>query len=147
MAETRLRLAATDKEDLTVISACLQDAITRGSAMTFLPNVHRFAAVLNRFMWEDQQDRSVRPPRRIRTGLHFDSVLSVRSKGIDRSGEAVLQLLAIETEEGEGGNATICLRFAGGGTVLLDVECVDGYLADKGAPWRARRKPAHDWKD
>ena len=131
-----------------VISACLQDAVTRGSAMRYLPKQRRFALLFNRFMWEGQfGDRTAKPARRIRAGVHFDSVLSVQSHGFERLGDDALQLLSLVAEEGKDEAATMHFDFAGGGSVRLAVECIDCYLSDRGAPWRARRKPEHDWKD
>ena len=131
-----------------VISACLQDAVTRGSAMRYLPKQRRFALLFNRFMWEDQfGDRTATPARRIRAGVHFNSVLSVQSRGFEQDGGDVLQLLSLVADKGEDEGATIHFEFAGGGSARLAVECVDCYLSDQDGPWRARRKPEHDWKD
>ena len=33
---------------------------------------------------------------------------------------------------------------AGGGEIELRVECLDGTLADIGAPWRTPRRPHHE---
>ncbi len=46
-----LKLAALDAEDLTVISAHLQDAILRPEDLTYLMAEKRFALVLRRFDW------------------------------------------------------------------------------------------------
>ena len=53
MAQSPLKLTATDPEDLTVISACLQDAVTIASEINYVPRERRFAAVFSRFRWED----------------------------------------------------------------------------------------------
>lgn len=141
----RLRLYAQDADDLAVISACLQDALTRVADMTFQPAQHRFAMVLSRFMWEAAEARRTeRGGMRIRTGLHFDSVLRVRTQGIDQEHrEGLLPLLAITAEEQEGGLTTILLQFTGGGTVQLEAECIDCQMMDMGEPWRTPRRPAH----
>ena len=36
------------------------------------------------------------------------------------------------------------LRFAGGGTVRLEVECIEVRLEDLGAAWAAAAKPEHE---
>jgi hypothetical protein len=79
--------------------------------------------------------------------MHFDSVLSVQSRGVGRGAGDILQLLAVEAEEREEGTAEIQLEFAGGGSIRLEVECIDCYLSDLGAPWQARRTPEHSSQD
>jgi hypothetical protein len=49
----RLRLAARDADDLTVVSAALQDAIISVGDMAFMAEDGLFVLVGNRFRWED----------------------------------------------------------------------------------------------
>ena len=51
-AMTELKLIALDEEDLAVVSSLLQDAVVRVTDMTYLPAQKRFAAIVNRFVWE-----------------------------------------------------------------------------------------------
>ena len=46
-----LKLIAFDAEDLSVLSAHLQDAVLKVGDMTFRPGEKRFAAILRRFDW------------------------------------------------------------------------------------------------
>ena len=150
-----LRLRAEDHQDLGVISACLQDAITQQSDMSYRPNEHRFAAVFNRFRWEreaaqnagdeDVGDRELRQRhQRIRSGLHFDGCLAVKSRGLDGvPADEALSLLAIECEPMEDGAAEVVLVFAGGGAIKMYLECVDCQLSDLTGPWEARGRPDH----
>jgi hypothetical protein len=57
----------------------------------------------------------------------------------------VLELLAVvfEPAGGDDPSGRIDLRFAGGGTVRLTVECLEARLEDLGAAWAARMKPEH----
>lgn len=136
-----LKLSANDVEDLTVISACLQDAVTVGSEMQYLPKEHKFVAVFSRFRWEDHHAAGKK--RWVRTGVHFGSVLGVQSKGFHRDPQTVLELLALEVEPGSDGAATVQLSFAGGASVRLQLECIDCHLTDMGEPWAGRRLPSH----
>ncbi len=144
-----LRLRAQDSEDMQIISACLQDAVTLVSDMTYLPRAKRFAAMFNRYRWERQlQDNDDLPDdmkcERIRTGIHFDGILKVESLNIPRSPKnAPLELLAIDCLPGEDGAATITLVFAGDGLVRLEAECVECQMSDISAPWPTRCKPDH----
>ena len=149
-----LRLRAEDANDLSIISACLQDAITRQSDMSYRPNEHRFAVVFNRFRWErettaDSQPKQVRTNhQRIRTGVHFDGCLAVSSKGLDGvPADEPLSLLAVECEPLDDGAAEIVLIFAGGGAIKMHLECIDCHLSDLTEPWAARARPDHPLDD
>ncbi|MDE2163001.1 MAG: DUF2948 family protein [Alphaproteobacteria bacterium] len=139
-------LAAVDAEDLQVISARLQDAVARLGDLVYLPKKRRFAGVFNRFKWEDGKRRNLR----VQSGLHFDGVLSVKSQKLKRGApDAVVELLTIRYEQksAEDPSGTVELVFAGGGAILLDVECLDAGLADMGGDWAARGRPAHETED
>ena len=47
-----LKLAALDEDDLSVISAHLQDAVVRIGDIRYLPGEQRFVLVANRFDWQ-----------------------------------------------------------------------------------------------
>jgi hypothetical protein len=136
-------LAAVDDEDLQVISARLQDAVARLGDLVYLPKQRRFAALFNRFKWESGK----RVNLRVRSGLHFDGVLSVKSRNLKRGApNAVVSLLAVrfapKAEDDPSG--TVELVFAGGGAMMLEVECLDAGLADVSGEWAARGRPEHE---
>ena len=138
---TRLRLAASDAEDLEILSARLQDAAGKLKDFTWLPQKRRFAAVLNRLQWEEGGKT------RVRAGLHFDGVLKVQSSKVKLgAGEAVVSLLALRFEPtgGEDPGGVIEIVLAGGGAIRLTVECIDAELADLTGPWAAIGVPDHD---
>lgn len=140
-----LKLAALDAEDLSVMSAHLQDAILRVGDMAYLPGQHRFAAIANRFDWAAATgvDGEPRMERR-RTALRFDRVLEAKCQKIDlKSKRQVLELLAIQFEETEPPGGYVTLVFAGGPAVRLKVECIEAEMRDLGAAWKARRCPEH----
>jgi hypothetical protein len=135
-----LRLAALDAEDLAVISAHLQDFVVRTGDLVFLPREKRFAFVGNRV------DRRVEGETRRRRAVgHFDRVLKVSARGLDRSApEVVLNLLAIAFTQAEEPSGSVELLFSGGAVLRLDVECIEAQVADLGPVWAARAEPAHD---
>jgi hypothetical protein len=144
----RLTLGAEDSDDLAVISAVVQDATIRVADLAWQKRRRRFVLMLNRFIWEDHVGAGARVERRwfrVRSGLHFDGVLSVAASGLDPSRrDDVLDLLAL-THEGAGdGAGTITLVFAGNAAIRLSVECIDCYLRDLSAPWPTANLPAHD---
>ena len=144
-----LKLAALDKEDLEIISAHMQDAVLQVGDMSFLPKKARFAMVANRFDWPAVQGGGDEKPKRKRTGLHFEHVLAVKSRGIRRQAkDGVLSLLAIAFEAGEPApGGFIELIFSGGGTIRLEVECIEAWMEDLGPMWDAAGVPNHDNDD
>ncbi|WP_422021432.1 DUF2948 family protein [Pyruvatibacter mobilis] len=145
-----LRLRIEDQDDLNVVSAHLQDAVTTVGDFAYEPKRRRFACVVNRFAWETEGTArlGLRRHFRVRAGLHFDDVLAVRSQNIRQDAkDAIVSLLAVRFEPSatpEDPAGTITLDFAGGGTIALDVECLEGHLTDITGPWETRHKPAHD---
>jgi len=148
MTTDALKLAAFDEEDLAVLSTHLQDALLTVGDLTYLKRAKRFVAVVNRFAWERLIDG--RPPaeegrfERRRTGLHFERVLGVRTRGIDRAApDTILELLAIRFLPGEPPAGTVELVFAGGKDIRLEVECLEAASADLGPSWATPRCPSH----
>jgi hypothetical protein len=139
-----LKLLALDDEDLTVISAHMQDAVFRVADIDYQPKHKSLTLAANRFDWE-AADRAAKGFERSRAALCFKQVKSVRSIGIDRtSKEKVLSLLAVLFEkQGEGPDGSIELVLAGGGSILLGVDCIEVQLADTGGTWETTLKPRH----
>jgi len=140
-------LAAEDAEDLEIVSAHLQDAVGRIKDFAYLPKKRRFAAILNRFKWEKSERGRTGGNVRVQSGLHFDAVLSVKSKNLKQGApDAVVSLLAIKfsSKASDDPAGTIELMFAGGGTIRLEVECIDGGIQDMSGEWAARGRPVHE---
>lgn len=144
MTKQELTLAAEDAEDLEIISARLQDAVAPLKELVWLPKKRRFAALFNRFVWEDHRRNA---NLRRRSLLHFDDVRSVQAKQIKMGApDAVVSLLTIEfaSNGGEDPGGTVTLVFSGGGAIRLEVECISAGLTDVGGEWAARGRPAHN---
>ena len=146
-----LRLEALDAEDLAVVAAVLQDAVIRLGEMSYSQRARRFAAVFNRFRWEHERDGGNPRPsaeedhQRIRTGIHFESVLSAQFSGLGPSNpDQILELMTIACEPGDGGTASITMVFAGAGLVRLEAECIDCRMRDLGAPGPTPHVRSHD---
>jgi hypothetical protein len=139
-----LKLLALVDEDLAVLSAHVQDAVLKVADLVYLQTESRFAVGMNRFIWEKADGRR-RSYERRRTALTFDRVKSVQVSHIRRDRpEAVLELLAIGFEPVDPPSGLVTLYFAGGGAVRIEVECIEGRLADLGAAWATMAKPVHD---
>jgi hypothetical protein len=139
-----LKIIARDAEDLTVVSACLQDALIPLNEMRYLPQERRFIMVANRFRWERasegkataqnpavdatfDSDQDFGELQRVNTGICIDRVLAVRSRGIDQS----------KPDE------FLSLLFAGGGTIQVDIEALALYMRDLGTAWPTQWQPEH----
>jgi hypothetical protein len=134
-----LRLVAFDAEDLSVISAHLQDSLLQVGDIAYLPKERRFAVQVRRYDWE-----AATPQRRL-TCMHFENVTGVRVRGIDRSNkDAILNLLAIAFEEGDAPSGTATLIFAEGGAIQVDLECIEMQMKDTGPVWAAESRPSHE---
>lgn len=143
MPHTPLRLLSHDNEDLEIVSAAVQDGIFQVKDAVWLPSARRFTLKLQRFVWEGASASS--KGARVWAALSFDGVLGVKAHKIAQSrSDAFASLLSISFEAGVAPAGTIKLNAADGGTIALDVECIDIVLADLGAPRDAIGTPQHD---
>lgn len=135
-----LRLLAYDAEDLALVSAALQDAVLKLGDIRYEPEMRRLTLALNRYRWEDR--RGAR--ERVRSAVQLGDVAAVRARGL-RLGvsEAVVSLLTVEFEASEAPGGALHFRFAGGGDLRVEVDCIDLALADVSQPWPARGVPRH----
>ena len=142
-----LKLIALDKEDLSVLSAHMQDAVLKVGDLQYESKAKRFDLVANRFVWEGAGGKRAKTFERRRTALSFKRVMNVRSLGLSRDDpEAVLDLLTVQylpDADAAAADGVIELIFAGDASLRLDVECVEAQLADLGPAWETRRRPQH----
>ncbi len=139
-----LKLLALDDEDLEIISAHVQDAVMKVGDLQFTGGSRKFVVPMYRFAWETSATSARPQPERRNSILHFDRVLSARLSGISRDKpDDVLSLLAITYAVTDAPAGSIDLIFSGGGTIRLDVECVEARLVDLGGAWEASSLPAH----
>lgn len=137
-----IRLAAEDEDDLSVISAALQDAVAQLGDFRFDRKARRFTAVFNRFRWEDGRGTQ---GWRTRSALDVSGILKVQSKRLKQDApEAIVSLLSLTFEPGEAPGGAILFAFSGGGELRLDVECIDALLVDVAEPWPAKSRPKHE---
>ncbi len=146
--EKPLRLLAAGPEDLSVISALVQDAVGRSGDAAWLRGRRRFAVLLNRFRWEDRDkaERAGRAYERVRSILTIEDVIRVRASGIDPADpDQLFNLLAVGFEPGEDGAGTVRLTLSGDGEIAADVECLSVRLDDVTRPYVApsRKVPEH----
>ena len=146
--ENKLHLSALDADDLSVISAAVQDSLVAVRDCAHFPEERRFVLLLNRFRWEDRDaaERARRGYERVQSLLVFEDVLLVKSQGIDRAAAAmVLSLLRVTFSPGPDGTGTVEFILAGDGAIALQVEALDATLRDVSRPYLAPsgRVPTH----
>ena len=139
-----LKLIARTEEDLSVVSAHLQDSITNISDIGNLKKNKIFLMQLNRFMWEDVEKGLFRKNKRIRTILKFENVLEVHSKNINQlKKDKFLDFLAIESTSMPDNNYEMKITFAGGSIIKVTSEAIEVTLDDQGEAWDTKNKPKH----
>jgi len=142
MTDQPLKLLAVDAEDLSIISAHLQDSVIKVGDFVYLPKEQRFAFAANRFDWVAAVEGEGN--RRRRTAIHFDRVRSVKCRNIDRENpHQALCLLAVAFEETDPPSGCVTLAFSGDASIRIEVECIEARLADLGPVWAASCCPAH----
>jgi Protein of unknown function (DUF2948) len=131
----KLRLKATDAEDLAVISACLQDARIPLREMAFESGEHRFLAAFTRYRREKQPDpRSCDGLTECQTALVFEKIDEVKYRGIDPAmPERELVLLTIATQPGRDHLVLIDFIFEGDARIQLRTNHIEARMDDFGA--------------
>ena len=139
-----LKLLAEDAADLEIVAAAVQDALVRVGELKFEPKARRFLVLMNRFRWEAAGEKG--PFERTRAALSFEGVLGVKSRNVRHdASEALAAVLSVSfTPAAEPPGRVVTLMLAGGGEIVLEVECLDAVLLDLGEVWRTPRRPDHD---
>jgi len=145
MSHGPLKLAATDPDDISVLSALLQDSIIPVSEMIYLVTECRFVLVANRFRWEESNYAKMSGIsfERVRCGVSFDRVNKVYRRNIDlRDQSRELDLLALEAT-----SEYVDLIFAGNAAIRLHVERILCHAEDFGETWQTQLRPEHELGD
>ena len=140
-----LKLSAKTNEDLKVISAHLQDAITQSANIVHLKKNRMLLLQFNRFMWEDVEKGVFRKNKRILSILKFENVISVYSRNLNqKKKDDFLDFLAIESKLLSDKSYNIILHLAGNKLIKINSEVIDCFLDDQGEPWETKNKPKHE---
>ena len=143
MAERKpLRLLAQDADDLSVLSAALQDAVAKIGDIRWDAQGRTLTIACNRFRWEAAKGSQ---GERVRSALQFGDVAGVQARNLRRDAKgAVVSLMSIAFDPAEEAPAgVVTLTFSGGGDMRVSVDCLDVALADVSDPWATPRTPGH----
>ena len=144
MKVKNLKLIANTEEDLSIVSAHLQDSIVSVSDMVNLKKNKILLMQLSRFMWEDIEKGVFRKNKRTRTILKFENVLEVYSKNINQlKKDKFLDFLAIESTTMPDNNYEMKITFAGDSIIKVVSEVIEVTLDDQGEAWDTKNKPKH----
>ena len=144
MKVKNLKLVEKTKEDISVLSAHLQDSIVNVSDIANLEKNKILLIQLNRFMWEDVEKGVFRKNKRIRTILKFENVLKVLSKNIYQTKkDQFLDFLTIETNLMPDNNYEMKIVFAGDSMIRIISEVIEVTLDDQGEAWDTKNMPKH----
>lgn len=136
----KLKLKAVDLDDLTVLSAAVQDALVPMTDMAFIEADRSFVMVANRFRWEHSKAESF---SRTHAGLRIDHVRKVQFQGMNPARRDKIQELMTVTCNDESSPVVVMLHYSGGGKIRLEVDRLEATLEDFGEPWPTQWKPEH----
>jgi len=133
-----LRLLAQDEDDLAILSAALQNAVIRRGDISWERRGRRLTVRMTRYRWETDADCA-----RVLAAVQLGDVTQVRARGMPKSPDAMLELLAVSYDPETAPGGAFTFMFAGGADLQARVECIDAVLADLTESWPARAAPAH----
>ena len=144
----KLSLVAQNEEDLVVISTLCQDSIIKVANIKWAKKSKRFYLLINRFCWElnDLSKKKSSNMLRINSLISFNSVLSVKSAGIQQNNNSdITSLLTINYNFFNFEKQAIDLIFSGNSQITLNIECIDVFLKDISDPFESitSKQPKH----
>ena len=144
----KLSLTAQNEEDLVVISTLCQDSIIKIANIKWAKKSKRFYLLINRFCWElnDLSKKKSSNMLRINSLMSFNSVLSVKSAGIQQNNNSdITSLLTINYNFFNFEKQAIDLIFSGNSQITLNIECIDVFLKDISEPFEGTtsKQPKH----
>ena len=144
----KLSLIAQNEEDLVVISTLCQDSIIKIANIKWAKKSKRFYLLINRFCWElnDLSKKKSSNMLRINSLISFNSVLSVKSAGIQQNNSSdITSLLTINYNFFNFEKQAIDLIFSGNSQISLNIECIDVFLKDISEPFEGTtsKQPKH----
>ena len=137
-----IRLMAQSVEDLTVLSALLQDSVGKASDFAYLAKSRRFVFVVNRYRWE-QENAGGSPGERVQAGVTVENALKVRSRGVTNGSDEPVNILDLAWAAGEDGTGSLHILCAGGAEFAIEAEALEVKLSDVTKPWTASTRPRH----
>ena len=128
----KLALYGHGGEDVSIISALLQDSVLLKKNIKWNKKRNRFSLLVNRFRWELMQDNinETLPFKRAQTMLLFNGVIAVYSQNLQRAlNNEILSLLSLNLNSNENFDE-IKLSFSGNTSIKLKIEFIEVLVKD-----------------
>ena len=136
--EKKLRLTASSKEELKILSFLCQDAILSGEEYFFDNKLNLFAATFSRYCWEKEETKHNKNLNyRVFSGIQIKNVEKITYKNF-KLNTPFLNLLAVSYNKKK-----ITLNFSMSVEIILCCEKLDVVLEDIDIPWPTKLKPEH----
>jgi hypothetical protein len=169
-----LKLRAHDTEDLSIVSACLQDALVHVRHIAYLKREKRFVMVVNRFRWEGGAGPEQTQAKFYLTASAGSTAppASPNDAGFEDNGSGppyervncglcfdrvrAVRVCGLRSREQggilnllaiESAPGAITLVFSGSGRIRLETQGIRCHLEDLGEPWPTAWRPSHSLDD
>ena len=139
----KIKLSASTKNDLSIISYLCQDSILSKEEFFFDKEKKIFVATLSRYCWEKETTKSISEDNvyyRVVCGLQIKNVNTINYKNYS-SKRPFLNLLAITHKENQ-----IFLHFSRSIEIILNCKKMSVLIEDIDIPWPTKLKPNHNVK-
>ena len=135
--ENKIRLNASNNDDLKIFSFLCQDAIISKEEFFYDETKRIFVATLTRYCWEKQELNDKNINYRVVTGLQIKNVDNVEYINF-KSKMSFYNLLAITYKK-----AQIILNLSMSSKIKLDCTKINAVIEDIDIPWPTKLKPLH----
>ena len=135
--ENKIRLNASNNDDLKIFSFLCQDAIISKEEFFYDETKKIFVATLTRYCWEKQELNDKNINYRVVTGLQIKNVDNVEYINF-KSKMSFYNLLAITYEK-----SNIILNLSMSSKIKLDCTKINAVIEDIDIPWPTKLKPLH----
>ena len=136
--ENKIRLNASNNDDLKIFSFLCQDAIISKEEFFYDETKRIFVATLTRYCWEKQELNDKNINYRVVTGLQIKNVDNVEYINF-KSKMSFYNLLAITYKK-----AQIILNLSMSSKIKLDCTKINAVIEDIDIPWPTKLKPEHE---
>lgn len=139
-----IKLMVSSAEDVTMLSAFLQDALIAHHDIFYDKARSEVVLVADRYRWEQDASRA----ERVLMGLRIAKVSALLQKnmpqsGTSSSGPMFYNLLNLSYEEEEAGEKFLCFTFSAGRALRLVIDDLTMSAADLAPPRPAIATPHH----
>jgi hypothetical protein len=143
LAFSPLKLLATTAEDLSILSAQLQDGLLSLSSLDYDQENKRLTGLVNRFCWEHAHEHGeLDSYYRVHSGFCIYHVESMHLQGFHQaSPQRLFSLLSLSINQEN--PLTLTMFCSGDHAIKLSLTALYCQLADLDQPWPTPNKPKH----